>query len=228
MGNVLEFFVKMKDMMSSGLVKIAETSDKSFGKVQGNVNKTMSILDQLKNKVNDIDRTASKSSFFNGSLLGKLALGIGVAGVMGFAKDSVSKAMDFGATKQSFQVLTGDKGKGDALANELNKLQQDTILGPEVFKNAQTMMGFGIAADKVVPTLKMLGDVSMGDSEHLNALTLAFSQVSAAGKLQGQDLMQLINAGYNPLKDISQMTGKSMAQLKDAMSEGAISSDMVA
>ena len=42
-----------------------------------------------------------------------------------------------------------------------------------------------------------------------------------------QDLMQLINAGYNPLKDIAQMTGKSMGQLKDEMSAGAISSDMV-
>lgn len=45
--------------------------------------------------------------------------------------------------------------------------------------------------------MKMLGNVAMGDKEKLSSLTLAFSQISAAGKLQGQDLLQLINQdGY--------------------------------
>ena len=43
----------------------------------------------------------------------------------------------------------------------------------------------------------------------------------------GQDLLQMINAGFNPLEVISQKTGKSMAVLKDEMSKGAISADML-
>ena len=68
---------------------------------------------------------------------------------------------------------------------------------------------------------------SGGDNNRLQQLALVFGQISAAGKLQGQDLMQLINAGYNPLLDISEMTGKSMEQVKDEMSKGAVSMDMV-
>ena len=74
---------------------------------------------------------------------------------------------------------------------------------------------------------KMLGDVAQGDKNRLQQLALVFGQISSAGKLQGQDLLQLINAGYNPLLDISELTGKSVAQLKDDMSKGLITFDMV-
>lgn len=67
----------------------------------------------------------------------------------------------------------------------------------------------------------------MGESSKFNSLTLAFSQMSAAGKLMGQDLNQMINAGFNPLQIISEKTGKSIATLKDEMSKGAVSAEMV-
>jgi tape measure domain-containing protein len=40
----------------------------------------------------------------------------------------------------------------------------------------------------------MLGDVARGDAETLSRLTLAFGQMSASGRLMGQDLLQMINA----------------------------------
>jgi hypothetical protein len=43
----------------------------------------------------------------------------------------------------------------------------------------------------------------------------------------GQDLLQIVNQGFNPLQIISQKTGKSMAQLKDDMSAGLITFSMV-
>ena len=67
----------------------------------------------------------------------------------------------------------------------------------------------------------------MGNTQKFNSLTLAFSQMSAAGKLMGQDLNQMINAGFNPLQIISEKTGKSIATLKDEMSKGAVSAEMV-
>jgi tape measure domain-containing protein len=75
--------------------------------------------------------------------------------------------------------------------------------------------------------LKAISDISMGESSKFNSLTLAFSQMSAAGKLMGQDLNQMINAGFNPLQIISEKTGKSIATLKDEMSKGAVSAEMV-
>ncbi|PZP41481.1 MAG: hypothetical protein DI598_18175, partial [Pseudopedobacter saltans] len=170
-----------------------------------------------------------------GKVAGVLGVGISLGATMGFVKDSVSKAMGFDATKQTFGVLTGNRGIGNNLANNLNKLQQDTILGPEVFKSAQTLMSFGIQASKVVMIEKELGDVSMGNKDKFEALTLAYSQTQAAGRLMGQDLLQYINACFNPLqtmserwKDFGLKQRISVGQLKDMMEQGKIGSSAVA
>lgn len=170
-----------------------------------------------------------------GKAAGILGLTLSAGAALGFAKDSVNKAMEFEATKQTFGVLAGNKGVGVGLANNLNKLQQDTILGPEVFKGAQTLMSFGIEASKVVKIEKELGDVSMGNKDKFESLTLAFAQTQAAGRLMGQDLLQYINAGFNPLqtmserwKDFGLKQKTSVGQLKQMMEDGKIGADAVA
>ena len=67
----------------------------------------------------------------------------------------------------------------------------------------------------------------MGDSGKMQSLSLAFAQMSSTGKLTGQDLMQMVNAGFNPLQEISKQTGKSVADLKKEMEKGAVSVGMV-
>lgn len=38
----------------------------------------------------------------------------------------------------------------------------------------------------------MLGDISQGNKEKFNSLSLVFGQISSQGKLMGGDLLQLI------------------------------------
>lgn len=170
-----------------------------------------------------------------GGALKPLLAAASIGAVMSFATTSVKAAMDFGATSKSYEVLAGNATKGRALANNLNKLQQDTILGPEVFKAGQTLMSFGMSVDKVMPVMKQLGDVSMGNSQRFEALTLAFAQTQSAGKLMGQDLLQYVNAGFNPLQTMSEKwkefgfkSQMSVGQLRKAMEKGSITSAMVA
>lgn len=129
----------------------------------------------------------------------------------------------------SFETLLGSKDKATQFFSELSEYAVNTpLMLNDLAGGAQTMLGFNMEAEKVIPTLKQIGDISMGDRDRFNSLVLAFSQMSATGKLMGQDLLQMINAGFNPLAIISEKTGKSIGQLKDEMSAGAISSEMVA
>jgi tape measure domain-containing protein len=73
----------------------------------------------------------------------------------------------------------------------------------------------------------MITDIAAGDSQKLEGMTRAFGQMSGAGRLMGQDLNQMINAGFNPLQEISKRTGESMAVLKKRMEDGQISVDEV-
>ena len=128
----------------------------------------------------------------------------------------------------SFRVLIGNKDKADELFSSIRKFAVETPLQlNDLAGAAKTMMGFGIASDDILANLKALGDVAMGDSQKFQSLSLAFSQTSAAGKLMGQDLLQMVNAGFNPLDQMSKTTGKSISKLKDEMSQGSISADMV-
>lgn len=158
---------------------------------------------------------------------GPAAIGAAVLGTGKFIGSSVSNAMERQKVQTSFNVLTGSKEAGGALTKELVDLQKNTILGGEVFKQAQTMMAFGASSTEVAKELKILGDITMGDTERMNSLVLAFSQSRSAGRLMGQDLLQMVNAGFNPLQVMSEKTGKSMEQLRDEMGDGNISFDMV-
>jgi tape measure domain-containing protein len=69
--------------------------------------------------------------------------------------------------------------------------------------------------------------VAGSSTEKLQDLAYAMSQVQMAGRLTGQENLQLINAGFSPLAVIAEQTGSSMGDLKKDMENGAISADMV-
>ena len=126
-------------------------------------------------------------------------------------------------------LLGGDVVAMENLYGKIAEYGKNTVYDKAGLLEAQkTMMSFGIESDKAFSTLQNIGDIAMGDSNKMQSLALAFSQTTSTGKLMGQDLMQMINAGFNPLQVISDKTGKSIADLKDEMSKGAISADMVA
>ena len=126
-------------------------------------------------------------------------------------------------------LLGGNKKQAEELLNTLKETAKTTPYETShLVKATQTMMSFGISADNAKKYLNQIGDISMGNAEKLSGLTLAFSQVQSAGKLTGQDLLQMINQGFNPLKIISEETGESVSSLKERMSEGGVSAEEVA
>ena len=150
-----------------------------------------------------------------------------MAGMAGF------KALQTGFEREKVQVafdvlLRGDTKASEALREEIRQYGMVTpYMTAELQDAAKMMLSFGIAQDRIMPNIKALGDIAMGDRNKLNSLTLAFSQMTASGRLMGQDLLQMINAGFNPLSEISRKTGKSIGVLKEEMEKGKISAEMV-
>ena len=129
----------------------------------------------------------------------------------------------------SFGTMLGSAEEATKLVNNLKEMGAKTPFETsDLAKASQTLLAFGTSAEDLLPTLQMLGDVSQGNKERFDSLTLAFAQVGSAGKLSGQDLLQVVNAGFNPLNEISKMTGESMAELKERMSAGGVSAEEVA
>ncbi|QUB68662.1 tape measure protein [Prevotella melaninogenica] len=173
--------------------------------------------------------TAETMNLLTGKLKQMSGMILGGMGLKELASRVISVRAEFESMETSLKVLLG--GNEERLNNIMGQIKEYALASPLNTKDmvgaVQMMTSFGIEAEKSIDYLKAIGDVSMGDTGKFNSLALAFSQMSSAGKLMGQDLMQMVNAGFNPLEEISRKTGKSIGELKNEMSKGAISSKMV-
>ena len=172
--------------------------------------------------------SAKKSVDLLSVALGSLAsVGAG-AMLLNIGKQALKASSDFEQANVQFGVMLGSAEKASKLVNELQNMANVTPFETQDLLDAsKTLLNFGTNLEEILPDLQMLGDISGGNKERMRSMTLAFSQMSSAGRLMGQDLLQMINAGFNPLQVISEKTGKSMAELKDEMGEGKISVEMV-
>lgn len=173
--------------------------------------------------------TAETMNMLTGKLKQMSGMLLGGMGLKELASRVISVRAEFESMETSLKVLLG--GNEERLSNIMGQIKEYALASPLNTKDmvgaVQMMTSFGIEAEKSIDYLKAIGDVSMGDAGKFNSLALAFSQMSSAGKLMGQDLMQMVNAGFNPLEEISRKTGKSIGELKNEMSKGAITSKMV-
>lgn len=214
MGQTYTYTFMAKDLMSSKLSKIAGS-----GKRMGN---------DVENANSRIRKSSKRTEGSLASLQKVAFRWIGSIAAFQSFKALSQLGMDLETTNVKFETLLGSGSKATKMLNDLDKFANKTPFdNNDLRKNAELLLNFGIAGNKVLPTLKMIGDVSGGDKAKLNSLSLAYAQVSSTGKLMGQDLLQMINGGFNPLQIISEKTGRSLASLKDDMSKGKIGANMV-
>lgn len=182
-------------------------------------------------KIHDLGNATKTETEKMDASLKKIAAGIGayfsIQQLTQFESKVISIRSEMESLQTSFKTLAGEQIGGE-LFEQIKEYELRTpMIMQDLASGAQTMLAFNIPAQDVMQHLKAIGDISMGDSEKFKSLTLAFSQMSATGKLMGQDLLQMINAGFNPLQVISEQTGKSIGQLKEEMEKGAITTKMV-
>lgn len=139
----------------------------------------------------------------------------------------------YNAQMEDFEAnLTTLLGSADDAKDMLADLKEMANTTPfetsDLLEATQMMLGFGLEADKTRGYLETLGDISMGNSEKLMSLTRAFSQIGASGKATMEDINQMIDAGFNPLQIMAEKTGKSMAELREEVSDGKVSFEDIA
>lgn len=160
-------------------------------------------------------------------LTGAAFAGAGLA-LANFGKDAIMAAADFEVVNTQFEVLTGNAEEAGKMLKEITELAGSTPLETKALQeNAKQMLSYGIATEDILPNLRMLGDLTGGNAEKMGFMTMAFSQMSAAGKANLVDIKQMINAGFNPLQEIARTTGDTYAQVMEKFEAGEISMEMI-
>jgi tape measure domain-containing protein len=140
----------------------------------------------------------------------------------------LTMAGDLEQASVSFEVFLGSGQAAGQMLGDLRTMAAQTPFGfTDLRDPAQLLLGFGAAAQNVLPYLSMLGDVSGGNAERFQRLSLAFGQVLAKGRLMGQEVLQMTENGFNPLAEMSRVTGISMQTLMKRMEDGQISFQML-
>ena len=134
------------------------------------------------------------------------ALGKAAGAAMDFAKASVQTYASFEQIENGLSGVLGSAEKGKEFFEDMRSFSFETTFGVDTLSSAATqLLNIGIAANKVKPSLKMLGDVAGGDTNKFNELVGIFAKIQNTGKASSIQLQQLALRGvpiYQMLKEM--------------------------
>lgn len=162
----------------------------------------------------------------SGASLMPVALAAAGAAFVAFA---VKTSADMEMLTVNFSTMMGSMDDAVEHMNTIKTMAAKTPFGISgLAQTSQLLMQFGIEAEDSIAIMQRLGDVSGGNQERLLSLAGAYGKITSMGKLEGESLERLINAGFNPLIEIMKKTGESMSQVRTRMSKGAVSAQEIA
>ncbi len=154
----------------------------------------------LGNVRRDVEKNVGHAGmdFSKGIVAGLGGIGLALAGVGAM---SVKSAADMGMTKVAFTQMLGSAEKATAFVKDLQKFAAETPFEFEQVKGAaQKFLAFGFTAEQVIPVLTSVGNAAAGlgmGQDGIDRLTLALGQMAAKGKVSGEEMRQLAEAGIH-------------------------------
>lgn len=175
------------------------------------------------------DKISSLSSKLGNGLKTAAKVGAAAVGAASTAIVALSKiGLDYNSQMEqyttNFTTMLGSQEAAVQKVEELKRFAASTPLSmDDLAKGTQTLLAFGVESENSTGILRQLGDIALGDADKMQRLSTAFGKATAAGKVTGDTVQQMIDAGWNPLIQISQSAGETMEETQKRMSAGAIS-----
>lgn len=198
--------------------------DNMANKVKASVTKVNTACGKASKALDGVNKSMSALGAVQlGSLIGTIAGSIVNLGI-----SSVKAAAQMRQYEIAFQTMLKSADAGTQMLRDLQKFAAETPFDvPGVVKAGQQLMAFGFQAKEIIPMLTSLGDAASGlgmGTEGVSRLAYALGQMQTSGKLNAQDMMQLTSAGISAWDMLAQAAGKTVAEMKDLCSKGAIDS----
>ena len=189
-------------------------------KIQSDINKINSYIGNMSKNIQkegaEIDRLAER--------IGRAFVGIfSVYQAAGFIKSIAQVMGEFQQLEVSFETMLGSKQKADAMMSEAVSFAIKTPFTlTEVASGAKQLLAYGIEAEKLIPTLKAVGDISAGLSVPIERLILNYGQVRTQTKLTGRELRDFQMAGVPIVAELAKNLNVSEQAISDMVSTGKI------
>ena len=190
---------------NAGLERAKQKANKSVGSIKGpSLGGTLGAL----------------SKGFSGVAAGAA---VAAAAVAAIAIPATLAAGSVQKLQAAFTGLTGSAEAAAKLRQQLFDLSKTTpFKNEEILQASQRFLAVGVNVESLNGTINRVGTLASQAGQPLERLALIYAQVYAKGRLQGEENLQLLEAGVDLSQELAQVTGLTGSALQDAMSKGQI------
>lgn len=232
---ILTDIAKMFQQLNSDVKAMRKSLDSIDSKnVRRVADDLETVRKQSKKATSGIKGFADKCNKMTGALSAIAAVQLGsvftgmAGGILNMGIASVQAAAQMRQYEIAFQTMLKSAEAGTQMLRDLQQFAAETPFDvPGVVSAGQQLIAFGFKAEEIIPMLTNLGDAASGlglGTEGVSRLAYALGQMQTSGKLNAQDMMQLTSAGISAWDMLAQAAGKTVAEMKDLCSKGAIDS----
>lgn len=232
---ILADIAKMFQQLNSDVKAMRKSLDSIDSKNVRRVGDDLeTVSKQSKKATSGMKGFADKCNKMTGALSAIAAVQLGsvftgmAGGILNMGIASVQAAAQMRQYEIAFQTMLKSAEAGTQMLRDLQQFAAETPFDvPGVVSAGQQLMAFGFKAEEIIPMLTNLGDAASGlglGTEGVSRLAYALGQMQTSGKLNAQDMMQLTSAGISAWDMLAQAAGKTVAEMKDLCSKGAIDS----
>lgn len=169
----------------------------------------------------------SKLSTGMGSVLKKSAVGVGAAAGAALGAGLTKGIGRLNSIEQAEAKLKGlghsAQSVGGIMENSLAAVKGTAFGLEEAATTAAGVVAAGIKPGKELEqVLKTVGDTATIAGTSMSEMGTIFGSVAARGKLQGDDMLQLMSRGVPVLQLLGDELGKTSAEISDMVSKGQI------
>lgn len=126
----------------------------------------------------------------------------------------------------SLEVMLGSASKASAMIEKMREFAAKTPLTLEnVISGGSLLMSYGVDESNLIDTMTKLGDLASGNAEKMDRITLAYGQMLAKGKVTGEELMQMTEAGVPLQTALAESIGVTGEEFSKMVSAGKVGID---
>ena len=172
---------------------------------------------------------AGVSSALDG-IKGKIAGVFAAGSLIAFGKSALKAAANVEVFKKGLEFQIGID-QTNLLIDNIKKIGESSAYDASgLLPLAKQWINIGDNAESAVKKMQTIVDIGSAfglTSEQIAGANLALTQMSMAGKIGQQDMMQLLNAGIPAWTLLSEKMGIPVQQLKDMSSQGQLTEDAI-
>lgn len=132
-------------------------------------------------------------------------------------------------TTAAFTVLLGSAENANKMVGELTEFARSSPFPRQLFiAGAQQLIGFGLAAQRVVPAFQAIQDAVAavgGTAEDISQFTNIFARIQSLGHANSEELMRFSMVGIDAFKLLAETAGTSVEEMRKRVHDGALGSN---